>query len=92
MSQRLAEAETREISERAFEEYGEPIYNVSTFRFLGRMLTAGDDDWLVVVGNLGKVQNSWGQLSRILTQGGADPKLSANFYKAVAQVVLLFGA
>ena len=29
---RLAEAETREISERAFEAYWEPIKNVSTFR------------------------------------------------------------
>ena len=45
-----------------------------------------------MVGNPEKAQKSWGRLSRILTQGGADPKLSANFYKAVAQVVLLFGA
>ena len=44
----------RESSERAFKAYGEPLENVTTFRYLGRLLEAGDDDWLVVVGNLGK--------------------------------------
>ena len=56
-----------------------------TFRYMGRVLTAGDDDWLAVVGNLGKTQNSWRWLSRI------HPKVLGSFYKAVAQAVLLFG-
>ena len=60
---RLAEAETRESSEQAFEAYGEPIHNVLEFRYLGMVLTAGDDEWLAVVGNLGKARNSWGRLS-----------------------------
>ena len=55
---RLAEAETSEILERAFEAYREPIKNVLEFRYLGRVLTAGDDAWLVVAGNLGKAQKS----------------------------------
>ena len=54
--QRLAETGTRESLERAFEAYGEPINNVSEFRYLGRVLTAGDNDWLAMVGNLGKAQ------------------------------------
>ena len=53
---------------------------------------AGDDDWLVVVGNHGKTRKIWGRLSRILIREGADLKVSGNFYKAVAQAVLLFGA
>ena len=57
---RLAEAETRESSERAFEAYGEPIQNVSAFRYMGRVLTAVDNDWLAVVGNLGKLRKSLG--------------------------------
>ena len=56
------------------------------------MLTAGDDDWFAVVGNLSKVRKSWGQLLRILIGEGADPKVSGHFFKAVSQVVLLFGA
>ena len=76
----------------AEEAYGEPIHNVSEFRYLGRVLTTGDYAWLEVVGNLGKVRKSWGRLSRILIREGADTKVSGNFYKAVAQAVLLFGA
>ena len=90
--QRLAEADTRESLERAFEAYGEPIKNVSAFRYLGRVLAAGDDDWLAVVGNPGKAWKSWGRLSQVLGREGADPKVSGNFYKAVAQMVLIFGS
>ena len=89
---RLAEAELRESSERAFDAYGEPLENVTTFLYLGRVLTAGDGYWLAVVVNLGKARKIWGCLSRILSQEGEDTKVSGNFYKAVAQAVLLFGA
>ena len=51
----------------------------------------GYNDWLVVVGNIGKAPKSWGRLSRILSREGADPKVLGNFYKAVAQAVFLFG-
>ena len=51
----------------------------------------GDDDWLAVVGNLGKARKSWGRLYRILSWEGADPKVSGHFYKAVVQAVVLFG-
>ena len=55
-------------------------------------MTEVDYDWLVVVGNLGKARKSWGRLSRIMSWEGADPKVSGNFYKAVAQALLLLGA
>ena len=85
------EAETREIPERAFEVYGEPLENVTSFIYLGHVLTAGDNDWVLVVGNLGKTRKSWGRLSRVLRREGAYPKVSGSFYKAVAHAVLLFG-
>ena len=59
---------------------------------MGRVFTAGDYDWPAVVVNPGKAQKSWGRLSWILSREGADPKVSGNFYKAVAQAVLLLGA
>ena len=64
----------RESSERAFEAYGEPIQNFSAFRYLGRVLTAGDDNWRAVVGNLGKARKSWGRLSQILILEGGRSK------------------
>ena len=41
---RLAETETRENAERAFHAYGKTMEAVSEFRYLGRLLTATDDD------------------------------------------------
>ena len=82
----------REISERAFKAYGEPLENVTEFRYLERVLTAGDDDWLAVVGNLVKARNIWGRLSQILIWEEVDPKLSGHFYKVVAKEVLLLEA
>ena len=64
---------------------------MSAFRYLGRVMTAGDDNSLAVVSNLGKALRSWGRLSRFMVQEVADPKLSRTFYTAVVQAVLLFG-
>ena len=58
---------------------------------MGRVITAGDDNWLVVAGNLQKARKSWGRILRILSREGADPKISGHFYKAVVSAVLLFG-
>ena len=46
----------------------------------------------MVVGKLGKAWKSWGRLYWVMGRDGEDPKVSGNFYKAVSQVVLLFGA
>ena len=88
----LAETETRENSERAFHAYGKPMEAVSEFRYLGRLLTAMDDVWPAVAGNIRKARVSWGRLARVLGREGADPKVSRSFYTAVTQQVLLFGA
>ena len=59
---------------------------------LGRLLLATDDDWLAVAGNIKNARESWGSLAQVLGREGADPKVSRNFYTAVTQQVLLFGA
>ena len=89
---RLAETEIRESTEMDFEVYGTQLKTVPSFKYLGRILTAGDDDWPAVAGNLGKVQKIWGRLKRILSREGADKRVSGSFSKAVVQQVLLFGA
>ena len=65
---------------------------MTEFKYLGRILTATDNDWPSVVGNLRKARRSWGRLSRVLGREGADPKVSRVFYIAVNQAVLLFGS
>ena len=65
---------------------------VSEFRYLGRLITATDDDCPALAGNIWKARMSWGCLERVLGREGADPKVSRIFYTAVTQQVLLFGA
>ena len=60
----------RNSTERAFDAYGKPLDNMSAFKYLGRVMTAGDDDWPAVAGNLSKARKSWGSLSRILCREG----------------------
>ena len=64
---------------------------VSEFKYLGRILTATDNDWPAVVGKLRKARQSWGRLARVLRREVADPKVSWAFYISVTQAVLLFG-
>ena len=52
----MAEEELRDIMERAFDSYGEPIETVTKFKYLGRVMKAGDDDWPAVAGNLVKTR------------------------------------
>ena len=89
---RMAETELRESTERAFEAYGRPIEAVHSFKYLGRIMTVGDDDWPAVAGNLVKARKSWVMLTRILSREGADKRVSGTFFKVVVQQVLLLGA
>ena len=65
---------------------------VTEFRYLGRLLTATDDDWPAVAGNIKKARRSWGWMAQVLGREGADPKASRTFYIAMTQQVLLYGA
>ena len=89
---RLAEVEMRENLERAFHAYGKPMEAVSEFRYFGQLLTATDDDWPAVAGNIRKAWVIWGRLARVLGREGATPKVSRSFYTDVPQQVLLFEA
>ena len=71
----LAETETRENLERAFSAYGQPMEAVTEFRYLGRLLTATNDDWPAVAGNINKARRRRGWLTWVLGQEGADPKV-----------------
>ena len=65
--------------ERSFEAYGAPLENLTAFRYLGRVMTAGDYYWPEVVVNLQRARKIWRHLSRILSQEGADMKVLGHF-------------
>ena len=70
----------------------EQLQAVPSFKYLGRILAEGDDDWPAVARNLGKARKSWGRLQGILSREGATKRVSGNFLKAVVQQVILFRA
>ena len=69
----------RENLERAFHAYGKPMEAVLEFRYLGRLLTATDDDWPAVARNIRKAQVSWGRLARVLGREGGGPESVTEF-------------
>ena len=72
-------------------DYGNPLIAVFSFKYLGRVMPASDENWKVVISNIWKEQRKWAQLLRVLGWEGKDTPTSGNFYLAVVQAVLLFG-
>ena len=56
------------------------------------MMTAVNDDWPAVVGNIQRERKRWGQLSRIFEPVGGRSEGVRAFFKALTQAVLLLGA
>ena len=79
---RMAETELRESTEMAFEAYGKQLEVVHSFKYLGRIMTVGYDDWPAVAGNLMKARKSWGQLKRILSMEGADKRKIGDVFQS----------
>ena len=86
------EEEARRRNVLAFQDYGRLLVSVSEFNYLGRMLTASDDNWPASVVNLKKAWKPWARMLRVLGWGGSDPWTYGKFYKAVVQATLLLGA
>jgi hypothetical protein len=55
-------------------------------------MLANDDNVGAIQHNITKARRKWQMLSPILSQEGAQPKVMGIFYKAVIQLVLLYGS
>ena len=64
---------------------------MTSFIYLGQVISEADDDWAEVVNNLSWARAVWRRMTRILSREGAAPQVSGLFFKAVVQAVLLFG-
>ena len=65
---------------------------LTSFKYLGIVLSAADDDWPEVVRNLVKARTVWWRMSKILSREGARLQVSGFFSKSIIQSVLLFDA
>ena len=55
---RMAEEEAWSGLERALTDYGVYLYQVTSFKYLGRVLASEDDDWMSVVRNLRRARQN----------------------------------
>ena len=78
-------------TERAFQAYGRPLNLVTSFKYLVWILTALENDWPVVVGNLRNSRKKWAQLSIIFGHERSKLQVSGIFFKVMVQAVFLFG-
>ena len=72
-----------EVTYRAFSAYERPLEMVTSFKYLGRVISAIDDNWPVVVKILSRARKVWSRISCILGREGAVPRVSGFFFKAV---------
>ena len=63
---------------------------VTSFQYLGRVISAADDDWPAVVSNLSQERVVSKSMTRILGREAAEPQVSSFFFKAFMQAVLIF--
>ncbi len=75
-----------------FHVEGEVFEKVDFFRYLGRILAQDDDDMWAVRQQIKKARGIWARVGQVLTVDNSLPKVSAKFYKAVLQSVLLYGS
>ena len=90
--QRLSTEEEGGVSSRAFSAYGRPLDMVTSFKYLGQVISASDGDCPEVIRNLDKAQAVWQRLMRILSREGAAPWVYGFFFKAMVHSMLIFGA
>ena len=65
---------------------------MAQFKYLGRTLDQTDNNWTAVKRGVKWAQKSWWRLVKMLQREGADTKVLVMFYRAVFQVVILFGS
>ncbi len=71
---------------------GEVLEKVESFRYLGRILGQDDDNIRAVRSQIKMPRGIWAQVGQVLQADNTPPKVSAMFYKAVVQSVLLYGS
>jgi Reverse transcriptase (RNA-dependent DNA polymerase) len=87
-----AAVQAEEVNRSPFKHKGTALTKVTQFPYLGRTLTASNDDILAVQRNTAKAKKKWAEMRRILGSEPIMPKTFVRFYKAVVMNVLLYGS
>ena len=89
---RLAEEEARVGSEAEITAYGITHAPVTSFKYLGRVISVAEFFFPEVVSNLRKAWWKWAQLTKVLRREGEDARTLGQIFLAVVQLVLLYGS
>ena len=73
---------------RTFQAYVIPLYSVTLFKYLVRIMTESDYDWLAAVEKMQKARKCWVWLLGILVRERVNPRVLRVFFKAVVQALL----
>ena len=65
---------------------------VTSFQYLGKVISAAGEDLPAVVRILVKSRAMWRRVTSILSREGAELRVSVFFFKAMVQLILIFGA
>ena len=84
----MATEEERAANSRYFRAYGRTLDMVPSFNYLGRVLLAEDDDWMVVIQNMTKARQVWRIMTSILSREGARPQVSRVFLQIRRPVII----
>ena len=75
---------------RSLTAYEVPLSQVTSFKYLGRVLASEDNLWPAVVHNLRPARYKCERLTQVLIREGADAQTLGQTYLAVVQLVLLY--
>ena len=75
-----------------FQVDGTELEAVNEFIYLGRTVTAPDDDQAALRRNLLKARKRWSSIRRILVSERSSPRIAGLFYKATCLTILLYGS
>jgi len=65
---------------------------MEVFWYLGRLLLQDDDDIQAMRSQLCKARGTWAWIGQVLRRENAPPQISAKFYKAIMQSVIMYGS
>ena len=80
------------VTSRTFGPYEQSQKMVTSFKYLGRVISSANNDWPELVQNLAKARLVWQRLTRVISRVRAAPWVSGFSFKPMVQSVLLFGA
>jgi hypothetical protein len=78
--------------QRKFTINGTVLERVEVFKYLGHLLAQDDDDTQAIWQQMQKAQRVWARVGQVLCGENVMPQVTAKFFKAVIQAILLYGS